>query len=255
MYELDDSNYAEEVSVTEQTVIEPMVEEPVVEPIIEKPEDRYSHGWASGMTRMADLQENEQEELRQRIMAINRGGMSMPPAVESNEMNLNQPEPEFVAPADINDKEEIPSVEDIRRQEAEEVAARVRATNANKVFEAPPNPPPTPVMPPPVTPKQTVNEPMPDLPPRQSFNTDRLYRQPDFSQRQINSVPLPEPKRKKTFEEMDAIMHKRYKGRCYNYALDSKVEDFLLKTTLSGLVEGEDSKPVIKKKKGFLGLG
>lgn len=51
-------------------------------------------------------------------------------------VNYIEPEPEFESPADINSKEEPVVISNAKQEEVDEIAARVRAMNTGKVFEA-----------------------------------------------------------------------------------------------------------------------
>jgi len=132
-------------------------------------------------------------------------------------VNYTEPEPEFEAPADISSKEEpVILSEDIRQQEMDEIAERVKAARAGKLFEASPeNTPDTPKLPK----DETVFE-MPPTPPRVDekqwykqahIEHQEIYRQPPEVERR-NKQSDKNTSNKRSYAEIDRIIRS---GRFY----------------------------------------
>jgi hypothetical protein len=121
-------------------------------------------------------------------------------SIGDNKMvDYHTPEPKFKAPLDINEKEEPPILlaepkkqepvilANVGQQERDELAARVRAINAGKTFDAPP------VMPksPPIPPRPTMPQP-PDYllkPPPLPFPKTGVKQPKGFTPPTIPSTP------------------------------------------------------------------
>jgi hypothetical protein len=122
-------------------------------------------------------------------------------------VKYSSPEPDFKNPLNINEKEEPPILlaqpkkqepvilANVGQQERDELAARVRAINSGKIFDAPPIPPrPTMPIPPddllkgtPI-PKTGVKQPKVFTPPTLSPIPPRAEEQPWYNRRQTDKV-------------------------------------------------------------------
>lgn len=144
------------------------------------------------------------------------------------EMQYSQPEPEFTAPADINQKEEV-ILTTPRQQEMDEISARVRAINAGKMFEAKQEP----------FPKTGIKQ-----PPKAEPEHQEIHREPPIIERRKQFTLT---SNKRTPAEIDRIIRS---GRFYTVegGKSIKLNNVYLPQQIVQEVEPVEGKP---KKKGW----